>query len=682
MKYELSDFKKITILNLFLFQYSLVMISKNSIDAVFDAARVEEVIGDYVHLKKSGANYKGLSPFVNEKTPSFMVSPVKQIWKDFSSGKGGNVVTFLMEYEHFSYPEAIRFLAKKYGIELEETARTDEEKQQLNEMESMYVVTEYANKYFQDVLFNSPMGKSIGLSYFKERGFTEATIKEFGLGYCLDSWDEFSKTALEKGYSLDFLNKTGLTIVKEDRHFDRFKGRVMFPILSMSGRTLGFGGRILTNDKKAAKYLNSPESEIYHKSKVLYGLSHAKNEISKQDNCYIVEGYTDVIQMHQTGIKNIVSSSGTALSVDQVRLISRLTNNITMLYDSDAAGIRAAFRGVDLVLEQGMNVRVCALPDGEDPDSFARKHSKEQIEEYFKNNATDFIRYKANILMVEAANDPIKKAELIKDIVASISKVPDYIQQEIYIQECSRIMDISEQVLFKSLAQISKSEIHQANKKYVEQKKSLEVVHRQDEAQKNSFDPLYHLERKILEILFLYGDTKEEFVEVLYETNQDNEVQEVEQKITQKVYERIYLSLQEDEIHFTNKLFKEIYSDVMGYFFSKPWNFEEYLKQVNPAFTSEITSIVMEDEKEVLHNWESQNIFVRQKQSSVSQYVTENILTLRLYLVNNIIEKYREKLLEADQQKSMEMLGVIIEYQGLIKTFSERLGQVVSRFRK
>lgn len=346
---------------LFLYKDTLIVISKSTIDKVFDVARLEEVIGDFVHLKRSGSNFKGLSPFTDESTPSFMVSPVKQIWKDFSSGKGGNVVAFLMEHEHFTYPEAIRYLAKKYQIEIEETEVSTEEKVQANERESMYLVSEFAQQYFQDILIRHEKGKAIGLSYFKERGFTEDTIKKFKLGYSLDEWEAFTKEAIKNGYKLDYLERTGLTIVKENRQFDRFKGRVMFPIHSMSGRVLGFGGRILLTDKKAAKYMNSPESEIYHKSKVLYGIYHAKQSIAKEDNCYLVEGYTDVIQLHQRGIENVVASSGTALTSEQIRLINRLTKNITVLFDGDAAGLRASLRGIDLILEQGMNVKVCSF---------------------------------------------------------------------------------------------------------------------------------------------------------------------------------------------------------------------------------------------------------------------------------------------------------------------------------
>ncbi|MBW3517806.1 DNA primase [Flavobacterium sp. NKUCC04_CG] len=657
------------------------MISKSTIDTVFDVARVEEVIGDFVSLKKSGTNYKGLSPFVSEKTPSFMVSPVKQIWKDFSSGKGGNAVAFLMEHEHFSYPEAIRYLARKYNIEIEETQQTDDEKEQLNEKESMFLVSEYAKKYFHQTLTDSEEGKAIGLSYFKERGFTTDTIERFNLGYSPDAWDAFTSDALGKGYQLEYLDKTGLTIVKDDKKFDRFKGRVMFPIQSMSGRVLGFGGRILTNDKKAAKYLNSPESDIYHKSKVLYGIFHAKQEIAKQDNCFLVEGYTDVIQMYQSGIQNVVSSSGTALSTDQIRLINRLTKNITVLFDGDAAGLRASLRGIDLILEAGMNVRVCSFPAGEDPDSFARKNSLEELQRYFEDNAKDFIRFKASMLMNEAKDDPIKKAELIRDMVHSISKIPDVIKQEVYIQECSRIMDISEEVLFSTLAQIGKKELAEANKKFVEEKKELEVV-RDTEVVPEKVDILHFLERKIIEILLLYGQHEEEFTDVLLQTNDDDEIVEVNHKEKYKVYERVYLSLQEDEVELTNPLFQKIYSDIMEFYHSNPeWNLEGYIMRLEPELAQEVTGIIMEEERDVLHRWEEQNIFVKLKDQSVEQYVSENILTLRLFLVNSIINELKESLIGGGTVDYSETLLMVMDYSKLTHSFSEKLGQVTSRYR-
>ena len=657
------------------------MISKATIDTVFETARVEEVIGDFVQLKRAGSNFKGLSPFSDERSPSFMVSPVKQIWKDFSSGKGGNSVAFLMEHEHFTYPEAIRYLAKKYNIEIEETVQTDEEKVNTDVRESMYMVSEFAKNYFQDVLLNSEEGKAIGYSYFKERGFTNETIKKFALGYSPEIWDAFTKEALGKGYKLEFLESTGLTIPRDDRPFDRFKGRVMFPIQSMSGRILGFGGRILTNDKKAAKYLNSPESDIYHKSKVLYGIFQAKQAIAKQNNCFLVEGYTDVIQFNQSGIENVVSSSGTALTPDQIRLINRLTKNVTVLFDGDAAGLRASIRGIDLILEEGMNVRVCAFPDGEDPDSFARKTPYEDLVLYLEENSKDFIQFKASLLMKDAKNDPIKKAELIRDMVSSISKIPDRIQREIYIQECSRIMDISEQVLLSTLAQLVQKDITETGKKIKQEQKAFEIVKSDTSIAIEKVDVLYQLERKIIEILLLYGNIKEEFEDVLLKTNADGELENSIDKKEYFVYQRVYLSLQEDEVELANELFKGIYTNLVDYFNqNESFNIEHYLMQLPQEFAQEVTDILMEDEKLALHDWSGQNIFVKQKNETISQYVSETILTMRWYLVDKIIEELKGSILPEPDADNTESLSLAIDYYKLINSFSNKLGRVMSRY--
>ena len=657
------------------------MISKATIDTVFETARVEEVIGDFVQLKRAGSNFKGLSPFSDERSPSFMVSPVKQIWKDFSSGKGGNSVAFLMEHEHFTYPEAIRYLANKYNIEIEERVQTDEEKANTDVRESMYLVSEFAKNYFQDTLLNSEEGKAIGYSYFKERGFTNETIKKFSLGYSPESWDAFTKEALGKGYKLEFLESTGLTIPRDDRPFDRFKGRVMFPIQSMSGRVLGFGGRILTNDKKAAKYLNSPESEIYHKSKVLYGIYQAKQAIAKQNNCFLVEGYTDVIQFNQTGIENVVSSSGTALTPDQIRLINRLTKNVTVLFDGDAAGLRASIRGIDLILEEGMNVRVCEFPDGEDPDSFAKKTPYEDLVVYLEENAKDFIQFKASLLMKDAKNDPIKKAELIRDIVASISKIPDRIQREIYIQECSRIMDISEQVLLSTLAQLVKKDISEIGKKIKQEQKSFEVLKSESLNQVEKVDVLYQLERTIIKILLLYGNIKEEFEDVLLKTNDKGEVENTVEKKEYFVYQRIYLSLQEDEVELANTLFKDIYNNLVNYFNqNETFNIEHYLMQLPQEFAQEVTDILMEDEKLALHDWGGQNIFVKQKNETISQYVSETILTMRWYLVDKIIEELKGSILPDPSLDNSDTMSFAMDYSKLINSFSMKLGRVMSRY--
>jgi DNA primase len=427
------------------------MISRSTIDRIFQATLIEDVVGEFVHLKKSGSSYRGLSPFVNEKTPSFFVVPAKGIYKDFSSGKGGNAIDFLMQHEKLTYPEALRWLANRYNIEIEEESQTEEQKAEKSEREQLSVVTDFANKYFQDQMYNSEMGRAIGLSYFESRGFREDTLKKFQLGYCPDGWDKMSQAALSAGHSLTYLLKTGLTREKDGSPYDFFRGRVMFPIHNVSGKVIAFGGRTLKAEKDIAKYFNSPESDLYHKSNTLYGLHLAKNAMVKEDNCFLVEGYTDVIALHQAGVENVVASSGTSLTEGQIRLIRRFTQNITILYDGDKAGIKASFRGIDMILKEGLNVRVATFPDGDDPDSYSRKHSSEEIQLYVKDNAKDFIRYKTALLLEEVGNDPIKKAGLIRGIVDSIALIPDAIKRSVFVQDCSQIMGIGESVLFLEL---------------------------------------------------------------------------------------------------------------------------------------------------------------------------------------------------------------------------------------
>ncbi len=660
-----------------------ILISKETIEKVFDQARVEEVIGDFVQLKRSGSNMKGLSPFVNEKSPSFMVSPVKQIWKDFSSGKGGNSVTFLMEHEHFTYPEAIKYLANKYGIEVEETIVSNEDIEQANEKESMYLVSEFARDYFHKTMLNTDEGQAIGLSYFKERGFTKDTIEKFQLGYSPDVWDAFTKEALGKAYKLEYLEKTGLTIVKQEdeKTFDRFKGRVMFPIQSMSGRVLGFGGRILTNDKKAAKYLNSPESEIYHKSKVLYGIFQAKQAIAKQDNCYLVEGYTDVIQFNQSGIENVVASSGTALTADQIRLVNRLTNNITVLFDGDAAGLRASIRGIDLILEAGMNVKVCSFPDGEDPDSFAKNNSYEVLKQYLDENSKDFIQFKADLLVKEANNDPIKKAELIRDMVQSISKISDQIKREVYIKECSRIMDISEDVLYNTLAQMLKKDISEANKKYTEEKKAFEVHKNNADFKPEKIDILYELEQKIIEILLINGSKTDDFTETFLSKDEAGNSIEEKETNSYKVYEKIYLALQEDEIELSNPMFKTIYTDIINYYNQNiEFEIDKYISQTSPEIANKITSILMLEERDILHKWESRKIVVEDKNINLAQSVNETILSYRWYLLNRIIEENKNNITADVTIDNSEILTTIKDYLSLTSVIAKNLGRVLARF--
>jgi DNA primase len=449
----------------------------------------------------------------------------------------------------------------------------------------------------------------------------------------------------------------------------------------MSGRILGFGGRILTNDKKAAKYLNSPESEIYHKSKVLYGIFQAKQAIAKQNNCYLVEGYTDVIQFNQAGIENVVASSGTALTPDQIRLINRLTKNITVLFDGDAAGLRASIRGIDLILEEGMNVKVCAFPDGEDPDSFAKKTSYDDLVAYLETNAKDFIQFKASLLMKDAKNDPIKKADLIREMVQSISKIPDRIQREIYIQECSRIMDISEQVLVSTLAQLVQKDIAEVGKKQKQEQKAFEVVKNEAPVQAQKIDILYHLERKIIEILLLYGNKIEEFEDVLLKTNAEGEIEQVVEKKEYKVYQRIYLSLQEDEVELANPLFRAIFNDLINYYLqNEDFGIENYLKHLPDQFAQEVTDILMEDERLTLHKWDGQNIFVKQKSETVSQHTSEIIISMREYLINKLILDLMSEFVEKPDSDQEELKVLINDYNKLKVNLTGTIGRIRSTY--
>ena len=651
------------------------MISRSTIDQVYETARLEEVIGEYVTLKKSGANFKGLSPFTQERTPSFMVSPAKQIWKDFSSGKGGNVIAFLMEHEHFTYPEAIRYLAKKYNIEIEETEETLEEKQIKDTKESMFLVAQYAAGFFEKNLWETELGKSIGLTYFKERGFKDETIKKFALGYSSESYDALGKQAQKEGYKLDFLEKTGLVIVNENRQIDRFRGRVIFPIRSMSGRVQGFGGRILSQNAKTAKYLNSPESEIYNKSKALYGIYESKQSISKNDVCYLVEGYTDVIQMHQSGITNVVSSSGTALTVDQIRMINRLTSNIVVLFDGDAAGLRASLRGIDLILEQGMNVKVCTFPEGDDPDSFAQSRSTEEINDFLGGASKDFIQFKASLLSDEGKNDPIRKAETIREIVESIHKIPDPIKQEIYIQNCAEIMQISEDALFSALAQINQKNKQKGAKRFVPDE-SVALVKKTTDASVK-VDRVFELERQIISILLTYGNQKLDFEELISTTNDEGELIEETQQISAKVYEKIFLDLEQDEIELSHDTFKKIFYKLIEFYQIEQGDLNlEKIMQTDDLNQNEIiTDLVMKEEQYQLHDWEKRNVFVKVKGSEVVRLVSETILSMRRYLID---QKITELQLETkEQDDNQETLREIQMYQGLKNIISNRLHRVV-----
>lgn len=450
----------------------VTMIDQATIDRILDAAQIVDVVSEFVTLRRRGVNYIGLCPFHNEKTPSFSVSPSKGLCKCFSCGKGGNVVHFIMEHEQLSYYEALKWLARKYNIEVKERELTEEEKQASNLRESLFVVNQFASEYFQNVLYNVEEGQRIGMTYLRSRGFRDDIIKKFQLGYSTDNRDALARTAIEKGYKPEFLEKTGLCYRKDDGTLrDRFWGRVIFPVHTLSGKVVAFGGRVLNAATKNVqmKYVNSPESEIYHKSRELYGIYFAKQAMVRQDRCFLVEGYTDVISMHQSGIENVVASSGTALTSDQIRLIHRFTNNITVLYDGDGAGIKASIRGIDMLLEEGMNVKVCLLPDGDDPDSFARKHNATEYQAYINDHEVDFIRFKTDLLIEEAGKDPIKKANLITSIVKSISVIPDSITRNVYIRECSEMLRMEERVLVNAVGKLK--EQADENRKKEEQRK-------------------------------------------------------------------------------------------------------------------------------------------------------------------------------------------------------------------
>lgn len=649
------------------------MISKRTIEKVFETARVEEVIGDFVQLKKSGSNYKGLSPFTEERTPSFMVSPAKQIWKDFSSGKGGTVITFLMEHEQYSYPEAIKYIANKYNIEVEETERTQEQISQDNEKESLFLVSDFAKNYFKKNLFEEE-GKTVALSYLKERNFNDEIIQKFEIGYSVNAKDNFSKAAIHAGYKLNFLEKTGLTIVKENENIDRFRGRVVFPIRSMSGRILGFGGRILGSSKNIAKYINSPESLIYQKSKVLYGIFESKQSIVKNDNCFLVEGYTDVIKMHQCGISNVVASSGTALTENQIRLINRLTKNITVVFDGDAAGSRAALRGIDLILEQGMNVKICNLPEGDDPDSFVSNKNLDEVQSYLNKNSKDFIVYKASLLLDDSENDPVKKAAVIRDMVESISKISDYIKRELYIKECSSIMNISEQVLYSTLAQIAKKDFNNLKKKPVKEFEPISIV--KSDKKKSQVNKLYELERKIIEILILYGNDLIDFEEEVFSQSKDGGSTRKNSKRSLKVFEKIYMDLHIDEMEFSNDNFKNIYFRIIECFNeNKEINIDKFINELSSEQQLEVTNIVMDNEKYFLHDWEKNNIYPKRKKDTLAQLTIETVLNLRCFLIDKKVNGFRDEVKENQLDKNN--LEEVINYSKLKKLLSEKLNRVL-----
>ena len=643
------------------------MISKDTIDKVFEFSRVEEVISDFIALKKSGANYKGLSPFTNEKTPSFVVSPSKQIWKDFSSGKGGNVIAFLMEHEQFNYPESIRYLANKYNIEIIETVETSENIEERNERESLFIINNFASSYFQDILLE----KEEINKYLLDRGLSLTTIKNFNLGYSTNSKNNFYKKANENGYSDKYLEETGLVIASDNKKIDRFRERIIFPIKSIAGRVLGFGGRIIDSNKKIAKYINSPESKIYNKSKILYGIYESKQFIVKDDNCLLVEGYMDVIQLHEHGIKNVLASSGTSLTKDQIILIKRLTSNIVVLFDGDQAGVSASLRSIDLILEEGLNVKICSFPEGDDPDSFVRKNKKEKMLEFINNESKDFVDFKLS-LNKDFKDDEDKKVSLIKNILKSISLIPDTLKQEIYIKKLSAVLEIDESSLFRSFSNIGVSKSLNRSSKNLYNSKIYKV---EASDQRHTSSYIYQLERQIISILLKYGVEEIQFEDIILNKDEDGKLVEIKKNIRSKVFEKIYLDLQQDEIEFTHSPFRNIYKKLIDSFNNQESvSIDNFINDLDSNSSKIVSDILINDDKYQLHDWERKNIYVKKIGSELSQLVNETILNMRRYLIDKKINELQES--KKDEDKG-DVLEEVMSYYKLKKMLSARLNRVV-----
>ncbi len=644
------------------------MIDQPTIDRITDAAQIQDVVSDYVTLKKRGVNLLGLCPFHNEKTPSFTVSPAKGIFKCFGCGKGGNSVHFIMEHEQISYYEALKYLAKKYNIEVQERELSNEEMAVRNDRESMLLVNEFAQKHFSHTLHHHIDGKSIGLSYFRERGFRDDIIQKFQLGYSLDERDAFTQAAIKAGYNKEYLVKTGLTFEGENNYLaDRFRGRVMFPVLSLSGKVVAFGGRILKKDDKMAKYVNSPESEIYHKSNELYGIYFAKQAIVKQDRCFLVEGYTDVISMHQSGIENVVSSSGTSLTPGQIRLIHRFTENVTVIYDGDAAGIKASIRGIDLLLEEGLNIKVLLLPDGDDPDSFARKHNASDFIEYVQKESSDFIRFKTNLLLADAGNDPVKRAGLVLDIVSSIAIIPNNIIRSEYVKECSTLLNVDEQMLY-----------HQINKlKNTEQEKSATRRQTESAAQvkidettaantlANTGTKFETEERNILQVLIKYGDKFFFYAD-----------HEKEHPVT--VGEYILEELENDHLQLGNLLHALMLEEYKSHFHQENFVAERFFLYHSNSEISSLTADLI-SEKYTLSKIHSKLKKIEEEADRLNELIPRVVFELKNSIILDLI---RQKLLEmkiANENKNNKLVDEIMEemsrYEIVKKELSKQLGE-------
>jgi DNA primase len=642
-------------------------IKRQTVDAIFETARIEEVIGDFVHLKKAGSNYKGLSPFTNEKTPSFFVSPSKQIFKCFSTGKGGNVVSFLMEQEHMTFPEALRYLARKYGIEIEEEeAESPEEQIALNERQNLEVVTKFAQEFFSDSLLNTDEGKAIGLSYFKERGFSDETIETFQLGYSPDKSNALLEAAQKGKYSVEYLEKAGLIKRSGDRQFDFFRGRVIFPIHNITGKPIAFGARTLKSDKKVAKYFNSPESELYHKSKVLYGIYQARASIVKEDNCYLVEGYTDVISLYQAGIHNVVASSGTSLTSDQVRLIKRYTSNITILYDGDPAGIKASFRGIDIILEAGLNVRVILFPEGEDPDSYARSVNKEALKSYLEREQVDFIVFKSRVLQKEAGNDPVKKAALVRDILESIALIQDSILRSFYIRECARLLDVEENNLLIELNKISRNKQYAKAGQVPPPPTSYETAARSIEKKTNKLSS-EKLEVDILLKLLQYGN-QQIIIELLNEKDEKKEVEIY-------VAEYILFEIKSDYFDFRDEGYRTLLNEFRSLEIENTPALQHHFLNHSDEKIRSITTDLLISPYELSSGWEGKHRIFTQMEDGTKEILKETIeRTVFAYKLRNI-----ELIIEEKQQSLDKAFRAKENYKPILKEI-DKLNKAKSHF--
>lgn len=626
------------------------MIKKETIDTILQTARIEEVIGDFVSLKRRGANLLGNCPFHNEKTPSFTVSPSKGIYKCFGCGAAGNSVNFVMDHEHLSYPEALKYLAKKYHIEVDESYDKPslEEQQAQNEKESLYVVSSYAAKWFAEQLWNTDVGRSIALGYFRERGFTDDIIKKFELGFNPDGWDAFIQAAFKDGYKEEYLVKSGLCI-KNDKGklFDRFSGRVMFPVHNVTGRVIAFGGRTLKTDKKVAKYINSPETDIYHKSNVLYGMYFAKKAITQEDNCYLVEGYTDVISLHQAGIENVVASSGTSLTNEQIKQIKRYTEHITILYDGDAAGIKASFRGIDMILEQGLSVKVLLFPDGEDPDSFARKHSAEEIKAFVKANAKDFIRFKTSLLFEETKEDPIKKAELVKDIVQSISLIADGITRSVYVRECAVLLNMDEQALLNELNRIRRNALKKnTNNVQTIENQTADLIVPLEQPREEILSDIF-VERELVRVLINYGHSPKK----LELEGENGEKQIVETTVG------VYLlhCLEEDGINFEDSVCKNILSIYKEHIEQEQLpNESVFIHHTDESIRKFVIDLLANPYQ--LSDWSKHRIAVNTEQSDLDRLVNGVLYSMKIRRVMQLIAENQQKLKEVSDEEMLEQL--------------------------